>query len=390
MKLNRKTTLLALAMSAGLSVSALNPINLGSGLELTPLGTMLLDGATYAGENHKYFHTGAAIPEARLGALMTMGRWSARLEVGYAYNKVLLKDAYFQFDIDSHNYLRAGQTVHQFGLQNSTAACQKVTMIETENNTIFNESQMIGLMYVHADSTIFATASLHTESGATTSLTGGPGGLSGQSLGLRTRSVWHPFTDFSRGVAQIGLSAGFSTPEHPKNEDEDSYFSFSCNYPTRVNNVRAIGATIEDPRNLWKLSPELLLGYRRIALESQYYYMRVNRLHDLRHYSASGAYALLRGVLLGPDYEYSYGAGGIGTPRPGTLEGVLCWNWSNLSDSGVSLRGGRLVDYSLTLNYHINKFMTFRLRGGFVHVWDREGFADGNLASVQGRLQLIF
>ena len=178
MKLNRKTTLLALAMSAGLSVSALNPINLGSGLELTPLGTMLLDGATYAGENHKDFHTGAAIQEARLGALMTMGRWSARLEVGYAYNKVLLKDAYFQFDIDSHNYLRAGQTVHQFGLQNSTAACQKVTMIETENNTIFNESQMIGLMYVHADSTIFATASLHTESGATTSLTGGPGGLS--------------------------------------------------------------------------------------------------------------------------------------------------------------------------------------------------------------------
>lgn len=360
----------------------------------TPLGTLLLDGATFAGGDRDRFHTGFAIPEVRLGGTARYGAWSAKAEIGFASNKVALKDVYFQYTIDAENCLRGGFQMHQFGYQNATAACQKITMIEPECNTVFNDVHMLGISYLHTGRKWFAFASLHTESAATYTTLGGTEGMSKQGFGMRTRLVAHPYTDAQQALFQIGVSAAFSTPHYsgtPGEGDTHDRFRFACNYPTRVNSVSALGVVVDESRNLWKVSPELLAGRGRVALESQFYYMRVNRLHGLRSFTATGAYANLRGIICGSDrYPYSLAAAGIGLPRPGTLEGVVSYNWTDLTDSRAGLRGGRLSDISLTLNYYINPYMTVRLRGGYTHTWDREGALPADLVPVQARLQLIF
>ncbi len=70
-------------------------------------------------------------------------------------------------------------------------------------------------------------------------------------------------------------------------------------------------------QDVFKITPELLLSYGPVALESQYYYMTVSRSEGLPRYHAQGAYGILRGLLLG-DKEYSYSGGnaGLELPRP--------------------------------------------------------------------------
>ncbi|MDE6057788.1 MAG: hypothetical protein K2F93_07210, partial [Muribaculaceae bacterium] len=68
-------------------------------LEFKPTGRVLMDGAFYIGGNKGVeegtdtrFVDGVAIPDVRLGAKFTYGKWKAKIDVGFSYGKVGLKD----------------------------------------------------------------------------------------------------------------------------------------------------------------------------------------------------------------------------------------------------------------------------------------------------------
>lgn len=130
--------------------------------------------------------------------------------------------------------------------------------------------------------------------------------------------------------------------------------------------------------------------YGRAAIESQYYFQKVNRRMGLPSYRACGAYATLRGLIIGSDYTYNMEVAGIGTPAKGALEGVFSYNYTTLSDNRNGIYGGRVNDLSVGLNYYINRFMIAKLRYSYTHTWDREGVEPMNLNAIQARLQLIF
>lgn len=359
--------------------------------KVTPLGTLLLDGALFASPQKNQFPDGVAIPDVRLGVSGSIGKWSAKIEMGYAYGKVLLKDIWMQYNFSSTDFIRGGMQMHHFGYQNSQAACMKVTMIEPVCNTVFNEAHMIGIEWYHSADKYYTTLAAHAEPKAST-VTLGVDEMIREGYGLRTRIVARPIHRDGLMV-QAGISGAFLTPQYngsSSKEDTHDSFTFGANFPSKVTLVSAINAKVDHAMNLWKFSPELMFCYGRAAIESQYYFMQVNRRMDLTAYRATGAYATLRGILIGRDYRYNMGVAGIDTPAKGSLEAVASYNYTSLSDSRAAIYGGRLNDLSLGFNYYINKYMVAKLRYSYTHTWDRAEVEPMTLNAFQARLQLIF
>lgn len=359
-------------------------------LQVSPIGTLLLDGALYASPQKEEFPDGVAVPDVRLGVSATYGKWGAKIEAGYAYGKVLLKDMWMQYTFSSTDNLRFGLQMQHFGYQNSSAACMKVTMIEPMSNTIFNEAHMIGVQWFHSADKYYTVLGAHVEPKSSTVLTG-KDEMTQQGYGVRTRLVARPWHAEGK-MLQVGVSGAFLSPQYDRSADGDSHdaFTFNANFPTKVTLRSAIGATVDDARNLWKFTPELMACWGRAAIESQYFFMQINRKHDLRAYRAIGAYATLRGILIGRDYTYNMGVAGIDTPRKGSLEGVLSYNYTSLTDAKAAIFGGRANDFAVGVNYYFNKYFIGKLRYSHTHTWDRAGIQPMDFNAFQVRLQMIF
>ncbi|MBD5222400.1 MAG: ATPase [Bacteroidales bacterium] len=360
--------------------------------QFSPVGTLLLDGGLFISPDKQEFPDGVAVPDVRLGVAMKYGKWQAKVEAGFAYGKVVLKDMWMQYDFSTTDFLRVGLQMQQFGYQNATAACQKVTMIEPISNTIFNEPHLIGIQWFHSADKYFTTLSAHVEPNASSKVLGrGAEGMSQEGYGFRTRLVARPYHSSGR-MLQAGISGAFLTPQYHNGEEGDTHdaFSFRANFPSKVVQVQALSADVRRAMNLWKLTPELMACYGPMALESQYFFMQINRRGGLPAFRAHGAYATLRGLILGGDYQYSMGLAGIANPQKGSLEGVVSYNYTGLSNSRAGIYGGRLNDISVGVNYYFNRYITGKLRYSATHVWDRPGLKAHDFSAVQMRLQLIF
>lgn len=375
---------------AGLSVLLLSSIQVNAqnenSLKVTPTGRILMDGGLFSSKN-KEFADGLAIPDARVGVKASYGKFKAKIDIGYAYGKVSLKDIFVERQLSSHSLLRVGNFVHQFGLQSSTSSSMKITMEEPTSNEAFFNSRLVGAMYIYDKADFFGTASVHVENEA---LKKKSNELGKMGYGAMSRLVYRPLRN--DGVLfQIGISGAYESPRYNSDEElNHTSFDLGANFPTRIAKVKAVNAVIKDAKYLFKFTPELVAAYGPVALESQYYYLQVNREKGLKNYKASGAYGIVRGLLIGGDYKHSHADCGIATPAPRSLECVLGYNYTDMSDTKAEIYGGRLNDVSFTVNYYLNKYMIWRFRYSYTRTTDRREFDNQTLNAFQTRFQIIF
>lgn len=356
--------------------------------EVKPTGRILLDGGVFCSPQKEMFKDGFGVPDARLGVKMKYGKWDAKIDVGFAYGKVGLKDLYIGYSFNQEHNIKIGSFIHQFGLQSATSSSMKPTMEEPVSNTVFNDSRQLGIQYEYSGKKFLATASMHLEPSSTTYLLT-PDQFTHEGYGIRSRLVYRPYTEPGK-MLQVGISGAFATPQRNGDPDTHDLFTFKSNFPTRVTQVTAIDAEVDHAKNLFKLSPELLASYGPVALESQYFWVNVNRRDGRKAFVGQGAYVTLRGLLIGQNYTYDAMGGGIATPAPKNLELVLDYNYTTLTDRSVGIYGGRLNDFSATLNYYINKYMIVRLHYSYTHTWDGPAATPISLNAVMARLQVIF
>lgn len=373
-------------LTAALGLAAILPAAAGetSAFSIAPIGRILIDGALFCSPQKESFADGAAIPDVRIGAKMSYDSWDAIVEAGFAYNKIGLRDVYMRYNFNDSQLVQIGSFVHQYGLQSATSSSMKVSMEEPMSNAAFEEDYRLGAMYEYADSRWLATASVHFDANASTTVLLTPDQYTREAYGFCSRLVVHPICEPGK-VVQVGISGGYATPANRENKT----FDFRTNFPTRVVRVEALDAVVDKAHNLWKFTPELLLSYGPVALEAQYYYQRVNRFDGRSPFTSQGAYAICRGLLTGGRYGYAVKPGALATPGKGSLEAVLMYSYTNLTDISAGIRGGRANDLSFTLNYYINRYMIARLHYGYTHVWDNSlGRRDMN--GFMARLQVIF
>lgn len=361
---------------------------------IRPTGRVLVDGAVF-GPDGDGFSDGVCLPDIRMGVKATYGKWYAKIDVGYSFGKIGMKDVYMQYSFNQSNLLRLGYFVHQFGLNAATSSSMKPAMEAPVSDTYFAATgRNLGLMYVLDKEKVFLGASAMVAGTSMTTYSNDQGKISGGAIG---RIVYRPFTG-QGSIAQAGLSLWYQSALHKKTEDDQGrkvtspgYFDFSCGFPTRVCKVGMLGADIEDARGVFKLSPELVLSKGRLALESQYYFMNVSRDGGRPSYRAHGVYGLLRGLIIGDrEYSYSHADAGLATPKPGSLECVLGYNYTDASCSHSGIYGGKSNDYFVTLNYYINKYMIARLRYSYTDVRGSSVQRDRHVNTLQARVQFLF
>ena len=360
---------------------------------IKPTGRILMDGAVYLGGNDdiegtgdKKFVDGVAIPDLRLGVKAGYGKWKAKVDVGFGYGKVGLKDTYIEYDFNESNLIRGGYFVPQFGLNSETSSSMKPSYEEpTSNEFFYANPRLLALMHIYDKGQFFAGTTVFAEAAA---MTKNATEMGKQAWGAQTRLVWRPM--HSDGDAfQIGCSFNYSSPTGGDHNE----FTYSANFPSRVSKVTNVSATIDHAKGLFKMTPEVLFMRGNIALEAQYYYMNVARKDGFRNYTAQGAYGMFRALLLGSRYRYSHADCGMATPDPRSLEVVLGYNYTHASDASAGIYGGITNDANCTFNYYINKYMIARLRYSYTNVRDRrvgDLTAKRHVNLIEARLQIIF
>ena len=382
--MNRLLLTFAMASTVAAAVQAQNEPK----LEVKPSGRILFDAAYLSPQNNKdELKSGVGIPDVRAGVGFTYGKWKAKIDMGYAYAKVNMKDVWLQYTFDKENFLRGGYFIHQYGYQSCTSSSFKETMEEPQSNAAFNNDRMLGLMYEHTTKNFLITVSGVVETDAmkqTTNVTGSEG------IGAMTRLVWHPHTE--RGnIFHIGISGGIEGARYSSDEElNHKQFTLSSNWPTRVAKVKAQQAVITDAKTMYKFSPEILFSKGRFAAVGQYFLNKITRNNDMSAFNGSGAYVTLRGIIKGDAYKYTMNDGGIDTPDPGIMELVLQYNYTALSDYRAGIYGGYLNDWTLGYDYYLNKYMIWRVRASYTKVTNRAGFEDNELFAFETRLQVKF
>lgn len=358
-------------------------------LSIRPSGRILMDAAIYASPEKKLFPDGAAIPEARLGAHMKYGNWSSSIDVSYSYAKIGLRNMWIQYDFSKNNSIRFGNFIHQYGLQSQSQSL-KITFEQPTAATLFTPGLQLGAMFTHSSPAFYGAVSVHVESSALQQIVNAPL-FNQQGYGILTRLIWRtpPQDDF---FWHAGISGGFATPQRRIENDEDVHdgFTVSANFPTKVVQLKELGLTVDKSRNLFKFTPELVVGYGRVAFEGQYFFQQINRKENLHSYISQSGYATLRGILIGKSYSYVSSTAQIAAPGAKTLECVLNYNYCDLNDVKANLFGGRANTFSVTFNYYFNPYITARLNYFFAHSWQRNDAEPMTLNGFQARLMVLF
>ena len=366
--------------------------------KIQPTGRVLADGALFAPTDDGKFADGVNIADVRMGVKAYYGNWMAKIDVGYGFGQISMKDVYIQYKFNDKNLIRGGYFVHQFGLQAATSSSMKPTFEAPITDTYMNATgRNLGIMYQYNGDKFLANVS----GIAGTQITTAANTMGRVSAGGITRLLYRPIHTPGT-IAQVGMSGWYQSAMHKREGDVTSpgYFTYSANYPTRVDKVSLLSTTVNDANGVVKLSPEWLVSKGRFAFEGQYYYMNINRKHDLSSFTAQGIYGELRALVFGDKkYGYASGDGGLATPAPKTLECVVGYNYTDATDSKAGTYGGITNDYSVTFNYYINKYMLARLRYSYTDLRQSGSLNDAGEVNlnpkshvniIEARIQFMF
>ncbi len=167
-----------------------------------PTGRVLMDGAVYMPDG-KGFADGVALPDIRLGAKASYGKWAAKIDIGFGFGKLSFKDVFMQYNFNQYNFLRLGYFVHQFGLNAATSSSMKPAMEAPITDTFFNATgRNLGVMYVYDKDKFFLGVSGIVGGTSMTSPSNEQGKV---SIGALNRFVYRPFHGDGL-ITQVGIS----------------------------------------------------------------------------------------------------------------------------------------------------------------------------------------
>ena len=379
---------LFLLMTVGLMMATAVEAQEEPKFSVKPSGRILFD-AAYISPQHEEdkLKSGVGIPDFRIGVGFSYGKWKAKLDMGYAYGKVNMKDVFVQYDFDKENSIRGGYFIHQYGFQSSTSSSFKETMEEPQSNAALNNDRTIGVMYEHNGEKFLGTASVIVETDAMKQTTDVIGN---EAVGIQTRLLYRPYTERGK-MFQVGISGGIEGARYSSDAGlNHKQFTLSSRWPTRVAKVTAQQAIVTDAKTMYKFSPEVMYSYGRFAVIGQYFLNSITRDHNLKSFTGSGAYVTLRGLIKGRNYAPNMVDGGIATPDPGNMDICLQYNYTSLSDASAGIYGGYLNDWAICYNYYINKYMIWRVRASWTKVTNRGDIANNEVSILETRFQVKF
>ena len=319
-------------LSLILTTSRITAQNLPDGIQYKITGRLLMDGGVYL-KNPNNFGNGTEFNDLRIGVKATYQNWGMKLEMGYAGNKVAIKDAFATYSYRTQYYYLCGGFFTDNDLSNLKNASQ--------------------------------------------------------GYAIDGRLVYRPLYEQAK-LIHIGLAAIHRTPDGTLPEDENrNTFTYKSPGVSTIDNRTLIQADVDHAASQFKIGTELLIYYHKFFLQGEYIRAHVKREKGFENYTAQGAYLQCSWLLLGQNYLYDEEVACPGRPEGKALELCARFNYLSLNDAGI--KGGTQKDLSFGLNYYINKHIAVKLNYSYFipgsHIKEIEST---NFSVVQGRFQFIF
>lgn len=344
-------------------------------------GRVLMDAGFFRSDSTK-LGNGVVMGDIRLGALVHfLQDWSGKIEVGYAYNKVALKDTYIAYKQGKHTW-KAGHYFEPFGTEIQVATTAYRFMNMSTTSTAFGDGRKLGVTYEYNEKYYTVVAGLFGNSDLENSKNTDAG------YTLTAQIIGRPVYDEEK-VVHLGLSAHFSEPDKEK-KDKLVYRAGAPSYVLNKEKNKFLYAEIEHTINQWRTGADVIILYKGFYFQSECLVAHVNR-YGSRNYTGKGVYSQI-GYLLGGDKQYRYDRknGWVSNPNPKNVELLFRYNITDLNDKKAGICGGQAQDVTLGVNYFFNKYVVAKLN--YTYMFTDRYAVNGkeNIDYIQARLQLRF
>lgn len=306
------------------------------------IGRVFFDGGVLTADSTT---TSFQVNDIRLGvAARFMENWEAKVELGYGDSKISLKDIYLNYEQNNHSF-RLGLHYEPFG--NARVGTTNFRfMTNASSDKALGNKRKLGLSYSYNRKWLNLMAGIFSDGDVEKSKS------LNQGYALAAKVVGRPWMKEKR-LLHLGLAPRFSS-----SSDE---FTFTAGAPTDLlakNDNIIVQSVVGRVTNQWKLDAELIALYDKWYLQGQYFLVHLNRF-GTKNYNAKAGYIQAGYMILGAKHNYNAKTGMIVNPAPKSLEVLVRYDNVNLNNAGI--RGGRMSDISLGMNYFINKFIAAKI-----------------------------
>lgn len=314
------------------------------------------------------------VNDIRLGAQMHfLKNWDAKIELGYGDSKISLKDVYVDYAAGNHG-IRMGFHYEPFGnARVGTANFRFLTNAVADKS--LGDKRKLGVSYSYDRKYFNFMGGVFSNGDVEKSKPLDAG------YAFATKFVGRPFMKDKR-LLHIGVAPRFSNKE--------GSVAFSGGLPTDLlasGENTYVHAKVDQVINQWKLDLELIFLYDKWYFQGQYFLSHLNRF-GFENYNARGAYAQAGYMIIGAKHNYNSKTGMIVNPAPKSLEALVRYDVLDLNDGIV--RGGRLSDITVGMNYFFNKYVAAKINYTYLMVADSAPRGKDNLGVFQARLQFSF
>lgn len=368
-------------------------INISTGegkdqVKFTPTTSIFLDGAAYI-DDKTDLGNGLGLPELRLGFKADYQRWTTRVDIGFAYNEVSVKDVFAQYSINQTSHLKVGHYPEPFGLDRMESSSRIKFMTPSASSEAFSPNRKIGVMYTGWSKYFWYAGGLFGDGDAVRNGNEGDDGYAATG-----RFVFNSLNNSGK-VFHLGFSGAVRKADANGRDDDGQKVYKSLKYSssllTNIESLNPLEAVVDEVNYQAKYAVELIGVFDRFFLQSEYFHTNVRRHHDAPTYQAEGVYAQIGYMLIGGDYTYSTSVARLGNNKPKSLEVVGRFNYTDLNDARSGIYGGNMRDWSLAFNYYLNRYMMFRLNYSYINTGRQNpALANEDIQAIQARVQVVF
>lgn len=342
-------------------------------------GRLFLDGGVFISSPER-FRPNVNIPDLRLTGKADFGKgWYTKLDVGFAGNKIKLKDAFLQKTNNEH-MIRAGYMIGMFSLDQSSSTNDYLFMTGANVAETFYPDRRIGISYTYSNKKLYFSGGVFC--GDDINLT--------QEIKPETnvtlRIAYRPIND-SHTLFHIGTGGLYKHPNTNTKTGEQTIHlsSKGCTY-LPVPDV--FDATITNSKVQYQWNIETILYHYRFFMQGEIMGMLIKR-KDIPHYNAHGGYIeggyFICGKKLGYDQRDALPTC---TDDANSIAIFARVNRTNLNDS--NLKNGTLTDFSIGLNWYINEHIIFRLNYSNIKTDLYAKIPESTYNLLQSRIQVKF
>lgn len=343
-------------------------------------GRLFIDGGLFTYAPSDYSPT-VGITDLRLTGKVSFSEgWFTKLDIGFAKNKVTLKDAFVQKRWNDHIF-RVGYMLGMFSLDQSSSTNDYLFLTGANIAESFYPDRRIGISYTYSSLHYYTSVGVFCGDGLNYST------KIQQGNNATLRFVYRPLNESDR-LVHIGSGVFYKTPDKDK-ESKMRSISMKTRGVTYLSIPYMLSTVIDNVKTQYQWNIESIFHYNRCFIQAEYLQMWINRTRGIETYTARGGYVeggyLLKGKSLAYD---AVDALPICPSDPHSLCVFARFNYTDLNDS--SLKGGKQYDISWGINYYLNSHIIFRFN--YSHIWLDTFSVIGkeNLDMWQTRIQVKF